>query len=125
MKKTALGFALIPLMAGCAGVSMPSMPNLWPFGAEKAQERPRTPANSTAYLCDKGKRLYVRLLDGGAAAWVILPEREFRLDKVPGGDGTRYGGGKAVLELQADGATLTDGPTLSYTGCKLPKPAAG
>ena len=101
------------------------MPNLWPFGAEKTVERSRTPANSTAYLCDKNKRLYVRLLDNGAAAWVILPEREFRMDKTTGGEGTRYGSGKAVLDLQGEEATLSDGAALSYTGCKVPKPAAG
>lgn len=125
MKNIPFCAGLMLLLAGCAGVSMPSMLDLWPFGAEKGRELSRTPANSTAYLCDQGKRLYVRLLENGAAVWVILPEREFRLDKAPGGDGTRYGSGKAVLTLRGDEVTLTDGPTVSYAGCRPPKPAAG
>src|SRR4030088_2556420 len=81
------------LVAGCGGMSLPT---LWPLG-ERDLERSRVPANSITYLCAGGKRFYLRYLDNGAAAWVILPEREFRLDKVAGDAGTRYGNGKAVL----------------------------
>ncbi len=117
--------ALPIFVAGCAGVSMPSMPSLWPFGDEKNLERSRVPANSITYQCEAGKRFYMRYLDNGAAAWVILPEREFRLDKVSGDAGTRYGNGKAVLTINGDEASLSDGPTISYAGCKVPKPVAG
>jgi hypothetical protein len=104
------------LLAGCGGMSMPS---LWPFGEESNVERSRVPANSVTYQCAGGKRFYLRSLDNGAAAWVILPEREFRLDKLPG-EGSRFGNGKAVLAVGGDQASLTDGPTVSYTDCKLP-----
>jgi len=72
------------LLAGCGGV------NLWPFGDGETSEPSRAPANATAYQCEGGKRLYVRLLEDGAAAWAILPEREIRLDKAPSGSGTTY-----------------------------------
>ena len=117
----ALPVLLSLLLAGCESMSMPSMPT---FFGEKNLERSRVPVNSTAYLCAGGKRLYVRYLDNGAAAWVILPEREFRLDRVAGGGGTRYGSGKAVLAVNGDEVTLSDGPTVSYAACKIPVPAA-
>jgi membrane-bound inhibitor of C-type lysozyme len=117
----ALPVLLSLLLAGCESMSMPSMPSL--FG-EKNIERSRVPVNSTAYQCAGGKRLYVRYLENGAAAWVILPEREFRLDKVAGEGGTRYGGGKAVLAVNGDEVTLSDGPTVSYAACKVPVAAA-
>ena len=101
--------------SGCASVGAL---NLWPFG-EQNIERSRVPANSIAYQCAGGKRFYLRYLDNNAAAWVILPEREFRLDKVAG-DGTRYGNGKAVLTVNGEEAGLTDGPSVSYTGCRIP-----
>ena len=107
------------LLEGCSGMSMPSL-----LG-EKNLERSRVPANSITYQCEGNKRFYLRYLDNGAAAWVILPEREFRLDKVSADAGTRYGNGKAVLQVQGDEVTLLDGPTVNYTGCKAPKPAAG
>lgn len=96
---------------------MPS--GLWPFGEERNLERSRVPPNSVTYQCAGGKRFYLRLLDNGAAAWVILPEREFRLDRVAG-DATRYSNGKAVLTVNAQEASLNDGPALGYTGCKIP-----
>lgn len=100
------------LLAGCGSV------NLWPFGEVRTQERSRTPSDATAYQCDGGKRLYVRYLDGGRAAWVIFPEREFRLDKVASDSGTRYSNGSATLELKDAEAALSDGPTVVYSGCK-------
>lgn len=107
------------LLAGCGGMSMDS---LWPFGGGP-EELSRTPANATAYQCDGGKRIYVRYMDNGAYAWVILPEREFRLDKASSAAGTRYGNGKATLEVAGEVVTLSDGPSVSYTGCKVPVPA--
>lgn len=120
MKKSFAGLAvLLPLsisLAGCGGMSMP---NLWPFGEDRNLERSRVPANSITYQCAGGKRFYLRYLDNGAAAWVILPEREFRLDRAAGDAGTRYGNGKAELSINGDEATLSDGPTASYSACKI------
>ena len=107
------------LVAGCESMGIPSL-----FG-EKNPERSRVPVNSITYQCEGGKRFYLRYLDSGAAAWVILPEREFRLDRIAGDPGTRYGNGKAVLQVQGEEATLLDGPTLNYVGCKSPTTAAG
>ena len=49
--------ALPIFVAGCAGMSMPS---LWPFGDEKNLERSRVPVNSITYQCEAGKRFYLR-----------------------------------------------------------------
>lgn len=111
--------ALTLLLSGCGSMSMGG---LWPFDSGP-EERSRAPANAVAYLCDGGKRLYVRYLDNGAHAWVILPEREFRLDKSPSSSGTRYGTGRASLEVNGNEVTLSDGPSVSYTACKVPEPA--
>ncbi len=103
------------LLAGCGGISMG---NLNPFGGGP-EELSRVPLNATAYQCDAGKRLYVRYMDGGAYAWVILPEREFRLDRAGPASGTRYGTGSAILDRNGDEVTLSDGPAVSYLGCKV------
>lgn len=110
------------LLAGCGSIS------LWPFGSSGPQGRdPGPPPNSTTYQCEGKRSFYLRILEGGAA-WVILPEREFRLDKVSGaaegpaaGAAGRYGNGVAVLEIKGDEATLTDGPGQAYNGCRVPK----
>jgi len=100
-------------LAGCSGVSDTISGGL--FGV-KELDTSRPPANATLYACDGGKRFYLRLQED--AAWVILPEREFRLDKVSGGSGTRYANRAASLDIDQSGATLVDAPDISFIGCK-------
>lgn len=96
------------LLSACSSV------NLWPFGEEKYQDRSKAPANSTAYQCTSGKRFYVRKLEDGAAVWLILPDREVRLNKTAE---SRYGNGSAVLDLSGSEASLSEGPA-TLSGCK-------
>ena len=104
--------ALAPLLlAGCGGVS-----SLWPFGEVGGTELDRKPANAAEYRCAGGKAFYVRNLEGGAV-WLIAPDREIRLDKLPGAESGRYGTGKVVLEIGGDTATLLD-PPAQFAGCK-------
>lgn len=116
MRMTGAGLACIPLLlAGCGEMNVKKY---LPFGGDAVQERSRTPANATEYQCAAGKRFYVRTLEGGAAVWLILPERELRLDKREAESGLRYGNGIALLEINGSDATLKDGATVSFAGCK-------
>ena len=109
------GMACVPLLlSGCGEMSGSK---LWPFGSDTVQERSRTPANATEYRCAAGKRFYVRTLEGGAAVWLILPEREVRLERLGPDTATRYGKGTAVLEINGSDASLKDGATVLFTGC--------
>jgi len=99
------------LLAG--GCSSDSVSSLWPFGDSDTPEASRKPANATEYRCDGGKGFYVRSLDAGAV-WLIAPDREIRLDKLPDG---RYGVGRVALEIDADRAQLSDPPAL-FSNCK-------
>jgi membrane-bound inhibitor of C-type lysozyme len=101
------------LLNACSSV------NLWPFGGDKEQDTSRTPAGATAYACDGGQRLFVRYLENGAAAWVILPEREFRLNKIASASGTSYSNGNATLDIKDNGVTLFDGAKATHAGCKV------
>lgn len=107
------------LLAGCGEMKM----KVWPFGDGSPRERSREPVNATEYQCAAGKRFYLRTIDGGTAAWLILPEREVRLESI-GSGGTRYGKGGLVLELGADKASLADGATTTYADCKPATAAA-
>jgi membrane-bound inhibitor of C-type lysozyme len=112
-RATALVCASLVLSA-CSSVNV----NLWPFRGDTEQDPLRTPAGASAYQCEDGKRLFVRYLDNGAAAWVILPEREFRLNKAASTSGSRYSNGSATLEIVDKVATLADGSMVTYAGCK-------
>ncbi|MDW8469992.1 MAG: MliC family protein [Burkholderiales bacterium] len=97
-------------LAGCGGAK------LWPFG--EPSERARAPADAIAYRCDGGRAFYVRMIENGAAAWVILPEREIRLDRTGAAAGTNYAHRDTRLELKGTEASLYDGATPLFTGCK-------
>ena len=103
--------ALLP--SACSSVSLDALS----FSGPKEQDTTRAPAGATAYQCEGGKRLFVRYLDAGAA-WVILPGREFRLGKVASASGARYSNGSDTLDTNGSEATLREGDTATYTGCK-------
>lgn len=107
---------LATILSGCG--SMPKV-DLWPFGADKAPDRSGRPSNATQYACSDGKGFYLRMLDNGNAAWVILPDREIRLDKTDAEAGTRYSNGIAVLEINGGQIALRDAPAISFTDCKI------
>lgn len=114
IRTTIAGLAGISLLlAGCGEINVKKY---IPFGSDTVQERSRTPANATEYQCAAGKRFFVRTLDGGAAVWLILAEREVRLDRL--GASSRYSNGIAVLEINGNEATLTDGAAAAFSGCK-------
>jgi membrane-bound inhibitor of C-type lysozyme len=98
------------LLAGCGSL------DLWPFGESTAPPAERKPENAAEYRCDQARRFYVRNLQDGAL-WLILPDRQIRLERSSGAAGGRYGAGRVVLELSGDTAALAD-PPLTYSGCK-------
>jgi membrane-bound inhibitor of C-type lysozyme len=105
--------AISLFVAGCGSI------NIWPFGESKSQSVSRGPENATEYRCDGGKLFHVRTLDAGKSVWVILPDRQVRLDRVATEAGNRYSNGIATLNIGDAGATLTDGPAISFSGCKV------
>ncbi len=108
--------ATIPLLlTGCGEMKA----KIWPFGGDDAPVYSRAPANATEYQCDGNKGFFVRTLEGGSAVWLILREREVRLDR-QGASGTRYSNGIALLEIKGNEATLTDGAASAFANCKTP-----
>lgn len=102
------------MLGGCSSAGV----NLWPFDTNNEQDSTRAPAGATAYQCEGGTRLYVRYLDNGAAAWVILPDREFRLSKTGSASGSQYSNGNESLDVGGDLVTLSDGAKKTHSGCK-------
>ncbi len=106
-------FAVVALAAtGCSSIN-----GMIPSWTGSPTEHSRTPANATEYQCAGGKRFYVRLVDNGAGAWLIYPDREVALTKSSGG-ANRYSNGVAVLDINGAEANLTDGPGIAYSACK-------
>ncbi len=106
-----LVIAIIALqLGGCGGFKV------WPFGGDdKTTTDVAKPANSTEYLCEANKRFYVRNIDKGETAWLILPDREVGLPKV---SATRYSNTITTLDIAGDATTLEINAPTSYKGCK-------
>ena len=106
-------FAIPLLVGGCGSFSF------WPFGEGKSPSvTVRGPENATEYRCEGGKGFHVRMLEAGRSVWLILPDRQVRLDKPAGATDGRYTNGIAVLRITPEGAELTDGP-VAYAACKV------
>lgn len=111
MKRVAVAIAAITAattLSACSG-------GLWPFGGSDAPAN-RIPPGATEYTCAQGKRLLVRLSEDRTSAWVFLPEREFRLDRIDASD--RYGNGITTLSLQGDSAQLDSEGVRQFADCK-------
>jgi membrane-bound inhibitor of C-type lysozyme len=105
----AIGVAM--LLTACSG-------SWWPLGRTAADESTRIPAGATDYACANGKRLLVRHTADGKFAWVIYPDREFRLDRVAADSGDRFTNGVSTLSTQGDETMLEEAGTRLYVDCK-------
>jgi hypothetical protein len=96
------------LIGGCSG-------SLWPFGRGSG-ELSRIPPGTTEFVCAQGKQLLVRFDEGGKSAWVIFPDREFRLPQSGASD--RYSNATTTLSLQDDTAHLDVEGSRQFADCK-------
>ncbi|HEX5538507.1 MAG TPA: MliC family protein [Methylophilaceae bacterium] len=118
MRSAGLAVGLSMVLSACSSIK------LWPFGEDKPVEQAGQPANATEYQCEGGKKFYVRMLDQGKTAWLILPLREVALPAVAAGSGGRYSNGITTLNTKGNEATLEDGQDNSYKACKATAKAA-
>lgn len=108
------------LLVGCStvkdltNVDLASM-KVWPFGNTDAP-RVYQPANSVPYMCEGNKKFFVRMLENGASAWLILPDREVLLSQ--SGTGKVYTNGISKLDLSSEAVTLDINATTQYVACK-------
>ena len=117
-RSQSLGVALLGsfMLAACGG-------SWWPFGSTGVDESARVPAGATEYSCAANKRLLVRYTPDGKSAWVIYPDREFRLDRVSAASGERFTNGVSTLTTQGEDAQLEESGTRLFADCK--RKAAG
>ena len=100
------------LLTACAGSGW------WPFGGPSADPSTRVPPGATDYRCAGNKRLFVRHAADGKSAWVIFPDREFRLDRASASSGERFTNGGSTLLVNGDEVALEEGGTRLFTECK-------
>jgi membrane-bound inhibitor of C-type lysozyme len=101
-------------LAACGGGS-----GWWPWQSDKGIDvATRVPPGATEFSCAGAKRLLVRFTADGKSAWVIYPDREFRLDRPGSGAGELYTNGVTSLSVQGADAHLDEGSTRAFAECK-------
>jgi len=104
--------------AGAAALLTACSGGWWPFGARSSDPATRIPPGATEYSCAGNKRLLVRYTPDGKSAWVIYPDREFRLDRGSAAGGERFTNGVSTLSVQGDEVMLEDSGARLFTACK-------
>ena len=105
--------AVATVLVACGTVDKVS--DWWRGGTVEA---PRLAPGVGEYFCDGGKSFQARFDGTTRSAWVRFPDREFRLDAVPGAAEGRYSNGRTTLNSKGDETSLIEGTTLSYINCK-------
>ena len=114
-KRTLTVFIAAVMLAGCKGGGW------WPWSSSSSsgEGAPRTPPGATGYACEGGKRLLVRFEADAKSAWVIFPDREFRLNRTASGSGEQFSNGRTTLEVKGDEASLQETGGVQFAKCKL------
>jgi hypothetical protein len=104
--------AAVALMAlsGCSTIR-----DLWSGGP---RELPRVHEGAVTLACDQSRTLIVRM-DAGKSAWIIQPEREFRLDAASGE--SRYSNGRATLTVSGGEMSFEESGSPALTHCRNPQ----
>jgi len=113
MDRKALALAIIgvALLAGCGGGG-------WMPWSRSSGEAPRLPPGAKGYACEGGKRLIIRIDADTKSAWVIQPDREFRLNRVTSDSGEQYSNGRTTLTVREGETALQESGQLQFANCK-------
>ena len=75
------------------------------------------PENSIQFTCDQNQIFFLRYLEDKNAVWIILDNREFRLQKDLVDD-SKYSNGKTVLEISQGNVSIASNEKSLYEQCK-------
>ena len=89
------------------------------FWSGSVKELPRTPPDALALNCESGKTLFIRMDPSGKSAWIIFPDREFRLDR--GEDPNRYSNGRTTLIVRGEEMSLEEPGSPPFVNCRRPQ----
>ena len=105
------------VLAGCSAVSSITDPikNLWSGGP---QEQSRDRPGAVNYACDAGKKLTLLFDSPAKSAWVLLPDREYRLDAVASDSATRYSNGSTTVTVSGDEVTMEEKSLVTLANCR-------
>jgi hypothetical protein len=80
-----------------------------------------TPKDTTKFQCANNEFFYLKYLDENNAVWVILRDREFRLDKIEG-ENKAYANSTTNLDINEGNAVIKVDSSILYEECQKKTP---
>ena len=123
MKLNFLLLFLIGILSfACSLDKVPKIDSLSNFFSNDINERNIRPEDSIKYNCDKKKTFFLLYLKEKKSVWVILPDREFRLNQI---DETQniYTNDITTLEISPEQTQIKNEKEILYNQCVEEKDA--
>ena len=110
------------LSSACSFDKVPKIDSLSNIFSNDIQERNIRPEDSIKYDCDKKKTFFLLYLKEKKSVWVILPDREFRLNQI---DETQniYTNDITTLEISPEQTQIKNEKEILYNQCVEEKDA--
>ena len=109
-------FLSLFLLNACSSINLDKDKITKIFSLDDANQT-LSPENSIQFTCDQNQIFFLRYLEDKNAVWIILDNREFRLEKDLVDD-NKYSNGKTVVEISQGNVSITSNEKFLYEQCK-------
>ena len=116
MKFYFLLFFILNFLMSCSFDKVPKLDALSDVFSNKFEEKDIRPDDSIEYNCDKKKSFFLFYLNEGKSVWVILPDREFKLDQVSESQSI-YTNDITTLEISSENTQIKNEKEILYDQC--------
>ena len=108
---------LVILLSSCSSLSIDKekISNIFSWESDTSEDF--SPKNSIQFECAENKVFYLRYLEEKNAVWIILDDREFRLEKILDQD-NKFSNNMSNLEINPENTILNTSAKISYEQCK-------
>ena len=108
---------LVILLSSCSSLSIDKekISNILSWESDTSEDF--SPKNSIQFKCAENKVFYLRYLEEKNAVWIILDDREFRLEKILDQD-NKFSNSMSNLEINPENTILNMSAKTSYEQCK-------
>ena len=111
-------FNLLPflfLILSCSSLNIDRIEEILAFEYEKIDS---IPEDAIKFQCANNEFFYLKYLDENNAVWVILKDREFRLDKIESQD-KAYANTTTTLDIKGNNAIIKVDASILYKECQI------
>jgi|TARA_B110000037_G_scaffold167225_1_gene189340 hypothetical protein len=83
-------------------------------------EKTIRPEDSIEYNCDKKKTFFLSYLNEGKSVWIVLPDREFKLDQIDESQNI-YSNDITTIEMSSEIIQVINNNEILYDQCVIKK----